>query len=712
MLNEGYVLYKSLERCGILLTNRHPDVKEPGKREGLIVGIDKNGEVTRLEYRKAEGIAKLWTTREGMHNSFPVLKLQRPLWKIGPNDSIRKKDKNEKEKRKLLTEQNHRLNITAGERTKWKSLRERVNTLRPFFEPQDKDFSALYELMNRFLLIQEVAHFAEGLLKMVKKFQSEISYSLYETILIGNKWDATENEYRAEVPLVLDVSDWQKYTVRVASPKMEPFVSDCLFKKQKTGMQVNIQNARPSALSGRKVQLENDKFPNPKLPVIGNTYLFAVNDQTPCQTRYKKTATDIIPIGREEATAIQNSLNWTTEDERKGKTWYPTPSIRDGESDLLIVYLENKPDAKANKAYMLGGQTNNPFSESTYEAYAGVAIQALQGEEIIKACDLIRLFAFRKADPGRTLVSLQRVYTIAQLVEADKDWLRAVGNIPRISISFFRDEIERETEEDDNIPKNISKFLEDMESKITFLSPRCPFPADLVRVTQKQWIRFGQETKSKRPRENSSVAGASLGDVYDVFFAQKNEQRTFAENLLSLTLQRTLPLLIGLGEAEHKSRARTVSYGARFTALTTISALGIYLHKLGIRKEQYMKDTFFYVGRVLSLIDTLHLEYCKGVRDGSIPPQLLGNAHLQIALDNPVSALDLLSRRIGVYQAWTRKEQGDHVKLARWAVGQLGKVTALLSEKTLPSSTTSAERAQILLGYLAKSEEIEQVSPN
>ena len=53
-----------------------------------------------------------------------------------------------------------------------------------------------------------------------------------------------------------------------------------------------------------------------------------------------------------------------------------------------------------------------------------------------------------------------------------------------------------------------------------------------------------------------------------------------------------------------------------------------------------MKDTFFYIGRFLSLIDTLHLEYCKNVRGGNIPPQLLGNAHLQIALDNPVSALE------------------------------------------------------------------------
>lgn len=117
-----------------------------------------------------------------------------------------------------------------------------------------------------------------------------------------------------------------------------------------------------------------------------------------------------------------------------------------------------------------------------------------------------------------------------------------------------------------------------------------------------------------------------------------------------------------------------------------------------------MKDTFFYVGRFLSLLDTLHYEYCNNVRGGSIPPQLLGNAHLQIALDNPLTAIDMLARRIGVYQAWAKREQGENVKLAKWTIGEIGKITDLLSEKEIPSSTSSVERAQILLGYLARAE--------
>ena len=349
-----------------------------------------------------------------------------------------------------------------------------------------------------------------------------------------------------------------------------------------------------------------------------------------------------------------------------------------------------------NKAHLLGGVSKNDFTESEYAAVSSAAINAFRGDQVLKTNPLIRLFALHKADPGRTQVSLQRAYPISELVRADQAWQEAARNIPQISLPFFRKEVEKTTKGKENISASVLQFLDDKDAKVTFLSPRCPFPADLVRLAQKQWIRNGEDA--------SSVASVSLGEVYDVFFASENQQTNLTENLLNLTLQRTQSLLIGLGQADHKKEMNDFNLDARFAALTTVSAFAIYLYKLGIKKEDYMKDTFFYVGRFLSLIDTLHLEYCKHVRGGSVPPQLLGNAHLSIALDNPVSAVDMLSRRIGIYQAWTRKEQDEKVKLARWSVGQLGKVSLLLAENVLPSSTSNAERAQMLLGYLSNFE--------
>lgn len=698
MLNEGYALYQSLMRCGIELTRRHPEVKEPGKREGLIAGINKRGEITRLEYRTAEEIAKLWTTGVGNHNSFPVIKLQFPLWIVERDDPVRGDKLKENEKRELLTKRVEKLNEIQSEEQKWKRLLLRVTALQPFFQSEDQDYAALFELTTRFQKIKAASDMARSLIRALKSFQTEISYSLYETILIG-KWNSKENRFKAEVPIIFDLDDWENYQTRVASPQMGNFASACLFKAQSTNTQ--SESASTSALSGQIVRIENEKFPNPKLPYIGNSYLFAVNDQTPCQSRYQRTSTEIIPVGKDEAIAIQNSLEWITKEERRDKTWSPIPGNKDGINDLLIAYLKDRPDEELNNAHLLGGVSKSYVNETSYEAVASTTFTALKGSKVIKASDQIKLFALQKVDLGRTSVSLNRTYTIEEFIAANEAWQKAADNLPHIAIPFFKNEIEREIKR--NSETGVSQLVSDPvfkeKDRRIFLSPTCPFPADAARITQKHWIRFGGES--------CAAPGASLNRIYDVFFSS---QVSATKELLDLTLQRTHALLSGLGSELHKDNAREIKDKARYTALIAISLIGIFLSKLGIRKEQYMEDTFFLVGRFLSLTDTLHLEFTKNGRvnrDGSkspIPPRLLGNAHLQIALDNPTQAFALLASRIGVYKAWAQKEEGEEGGLARWALRELGAVSKSLAEKTLPTSTTNPERAQILLGYLARAE--------
>ena len=118
-----------------------------------------------------------------------------------------------------------------------------------------------------------------------------------------------------------------------------------------------------------------------------------------------------------------------------------------------------------------------------------------------------------------------------------------------------------------------------------------------------------------------------------------------------------------------------------------------------------MHSAPFLVGRTLALADTLHKEYCRHVRNNQIPPQLLGNAIMQVALDNPVSGLARLSARIGPYQAWANTADGEGVGLAKWALAQLGRVTKELGSIPLAAESDNAARAQMLLGYLARATE-------
>lgn len=682
MLNEGYDLCRSLEKCGIALVRRHPNVGNPGKQDGLVLGIDPKGRVSGIEARNGESMAGLWTTSEGNHNRFPIIKIQRPIWKVASNSPVRtdidQLKNDELKKRRLLLHQSFEPNVTSVEIGWWKRLHARAAELLPHFETSLQEYRSLPDLTRRFLATGEISVFLQGLIKQLKVHHDEIPYSLLENILIGNKWDKKNLEYRAEVPIALDLSDWGNYQVRVASPKLEQFVSECFFEwdAAKTNAESGI-----SALSGKRTVLESGTFPKLTLPVVGSTYLFAVNDQTPCQTRHSKTGAQIFPTGRAEAIAIQDAMIWIKDPDRRDKTWCLVPGHLEDKPNLLIAYVAEKPDLELNKARFLGGVSSSDMSESEFEATAASIIRAYKAEHVLKASDTIRYFVLRQADPGRRQIVTADSLTVSDVVRAAEIWQDAAKNVPQFALS---------------IPGKKGE-------KARMISPRCPFPADLVRITQRQWIRKGEDYRAK-------VSGIALGDVYDAFFERPGRSTMMVPVLLETTLRRTEALLIGLGGYMHgnsvSKQARKMFDGSdlRFSALMTVSALSIFLYKLGVKKEDYMKGTFFLTGRFLSLVDTLHFEYCKNVRKGSVPPQLLGNAYLHLALSNPTAAFAILSQRLGVYQAWTRKEQDEKVKLARWAVGEMGKVASTLAEQGLPQTADDEGKAQILLGYLARPE--------
>jgi hypothetical protein len=409
------------------------------------------------------------------------------------------------------------------------------------------------------------------------------------------------------------------------------------------------------------------------LRVIGNTYLFAVNEQTPCQARYTRTSTEAFPAGRTEANGVQDALLWITDNDRQDKTWCPVPGSADRKSDLLVAYVAEKPDLGLNKARLLGGVSTAKLSGSGFAETAAPIIKAFKTEHVLRATDTVRFFVLRQADPGRKQVVVQRSPKVSEIVRAADAWQDAAKNVPSMTVFIPGKKGEK------GAPR----------------SPWCPFPADLVKLTQRQWLRNGVDYSSR-------VSGMPLGSIYDIFLDTEGAKADEVRILLSTVLRRTKPLLTGFGGAMHASDLRDYDSEARFSVLLAVSTIGICLHKLGIPKEDFMKGPLFLIGRFLSLVDTLHLEYCINVRNGSVPPQLLGNANLNLALGNPTAALAMLSQRLGVYQAWTKKEQGEKMKLARWAVGEMGRVTSALAEQGLPAATNDEGKAEILLGYLAQ----------
>ena len=348
----------------------------------------------------------------------------------------------------------------------------------------------------------------------------------------------------------------------------------------------------------------------------------------------------------------------------------------------LISYIENLPNSNNSLAMLLSEAPSSIASESAYESTAAQFFAALDAENNISQDSVIRIFVLSKIDPGRKQLVLDKDVTVGHIKRGYNLWNEGSKNHPPISILF----------------PGAKKG-----DKGVLIQPTCPSPASVMRSMQFQWIRGGTE--------KSDVSGCQLSDIYSIFLdTDERIIRRKSEDLLNLCIDRTATLLIGLGGVKTMQSLEQWKYfcpDSRRTALTLISFISILLFKLGYRKEQYMKAESFYVGQLLALADILHREYCKDVRKGEIPPQLIGNSLFPVALQNPEKALARLAERISVYQEWAFTDATDKSRLAKWILKNLRTVSDNLSNLKLNCQPSDAEKAQLLLGYLAGPEKEE-----
>jgi hypothetical protein len=174
---------------------------------------------------------------------------------------------------------------------------------------------------------------------------------------------------------------------------------------------------------------------------------------------------------------------------------------------------------------------------------------------------------------------------------------------------------------------------------------------------------------------------------------------------------------VAAGAREHASIMLKASdkRAAALAALPAILSLLLFKSRPeNTSREHIMASPAFLVGRLLALADSLHLQYCEGVRNGGVPGQLLGNALMQTALETPEAALALYGQRILPYQSWARtckaSEKGPEA-LAKYFLAQLAETCAEISRLDVPQRTNDTDKAQLILGYLAKPTSEPQAAP-
>lgn len=425
------------------------------------------------------------------------------------------------------------------------------------------------------------------------------------------------------------------------------------------------------AYTGATVGLQSGPFPKVMLPVLNEQFpLVSMFSAAPCNERYGLTDWTIVPVATAVALEMQDALTEIVRKAREDSTWR---GIYNGhfdksreQRDLLIVYVRGRPEVPAQIARIFG--VGADIEDAQFEADASAVCDALDGIVRDEPSSKLAMFVLRKVSRGQAQVQLAEEFTAKAVIEGVRLWREGAANLPRITVF---------------VPKR------------GLSSVRTPHPDRFALLTCKQWMASGIRW--------SPSQGASFGQALTVLLRRPGYQET-AHVVLTLLVTRTWPLLTGLFGAclrlqpEQLARHGYAEKSCR-EALNVCGALGILLSALNHEKEDYMHDAPFLVGRLLALADVLHREHSRVARNAEPPPQMIGNALMARARDNPEAAVARLNDRLPLYKAWAEK---SHDGLARWAVQRIQVTASELADTTLPSSTNDAERAQLILGYVSK----------
>jgi hypothetical protein len=478
-----------------------------------------------------------------------------------------------------------------------------------------------------------------------------------------------------KVQFVLELSDRSTYQYPANHSKVRQWVNSRLLDREREIRQSETSRSDAFGLP-LPDESSRDMFPSVRLPVLGNVILRAMSSESPCQRRYGQSDASSFPAGLVTRRKMKDALEWLGDKSRRGRTWQDISRLCGFDRGVLFAYpallMEDPPEV----AGMFAGMGEEDEGGDKFIGATQRVIPALSGI-LSEAPDCqVRVFVLAKADQARTKVLLSRNVSVGSLVDGARSWQGGCANLPqlRLRVTGYQQR-QRDT--------------------------RIPFPTEVAWILNTKWDRSC--AKASRTHD------ATMTDGFALLLGEGTEAENAARKVLSLTVRNASSLFLTLGHVDHRGKEILAVRGDDLMVARSVAPLmGLALHKLGREKEDYMSSPEFLVGRLLAMADLLHREYCVHVRGGSIPPQLLGNSLMPMAGDNPERALARLMQRLTVYRAWVDKTYSDKPSdaygLARWAVSQMGLIAKDLSKAGIPRATDDAVKAQLLLGYLSRSE--------
>jgi len=682
MLNELYSLSAALERVNSTVVEWYDDYGElpmvTPKAPCVRIWLAKDGSICGIESLNAE-LAQSLRKFGNNQGTFPAFNIV-PLYRITDKQQISELERIEKENAALDLDKIKTWCVNDN----WKkSVVDKINgSLHDFSlsmlnligehaEPEYHLVSELARLSSAFSYEPDNS-FRAALEKCVfSKLQKQDDINLALAMLFhkGNPDKAPKDDV-GSLSVILDLFDWQQQSgYPVASEHTTKWINTKLMKSDQANIHRQSLGSERDALNAPFVAIAR---PMPSVKLSGfEVILRSMFKGHPCQTRYRQIDDGSYPITLKNRSLVKKSLIWLAKNEHENVTWQKV-----NKNEIVFVYPSKLPEIPPRFASIFGsGQAENSAqTEARFENIAKEFIKTLRGLPTQEKPDSIHIFTIRKMDKARSKVIFTRNCSAEQLIQAAESWETGCNNTPKT----------------------------DLGERII------PFPLHVARIVNNVWKLSGDLAQGKTAVERMKYyQGMEL--LLDIM------QESMICNYLHIVLTHSSGLVSYIGNWIHggskckdKAEEKKLEKLKHETVLL-LSVLGLVLYKLNERKEKYMESMAYLVGQILKISDELHTLYCKVVRGGDVPPQLVGSALFVTASETPNQAIAQLSLRMNPYITWAKQYRFKNITTKNeesWRVGWFLGLYEDVADKlyaTMMDSTRFGDfdKAQLFIGYLA-----------
>lgn len=694
MLNDLLAIERSMTAYGADLVGRHPDIKDMAKGGALRVRLNAIGHIADVEIVAEAGRGAVWTLRDGQHNGFPGLKTASGLLLLdadarSTHERIWENDKTPISRRNELLRLLEAYPFNDAQVSAWPNAGHRRRIAERFHHlAQLRDApltAAVPAAFERFLLALDAS----------PTFLHGLATAISEHVRTGgDDWlDPARMALVGPVALTIDVADTD--FERDAGDPRQIGPTSLALSNAAADANPRAGGSGRCALTGKPAKLHVGNFPQPNLPGLGQTYIFARNRDIPSLTRYGRTADASFAIDADLVGRLSGAITALTREEARGRSWHLVPAETGDKPDLLIASLPSAPDAKL--ADFIADDDEASGESAFFELSSRVLDQSQGIYEYDHPQDEVTVLVLRAVDPANRKTIYQRRAKAVDFFEAAKRWKEATSNTP--DWLGFRMPVKG-------------------KSELVFRKPPYVAPLSVVPLSRTQFANGG--------RRRVDVIGVTAATAFGLFLHEGDFSRR-VQTVLRLLIQRHGALLAGLAAARSKGIEHLKDFDSktdlRRDALRSATWLGALLCHLSRSKEIYMSDAAFRLGQFLAATDLIHVGYCADLRGGDVPPTLIGNSVLTIAGADPWRALAILQTRLKPYLAWAKRADPIYAKAAdeerrgnksravalrqgvsqaRRADGVASDVRIMLSAyKTKEKKPDDVFKAELLLGYMA-----------